>query len=185
MFLPAGKRGSPPAYDGRKWHIGLEEERRLAYVGITRARRNLFISFASSRRIHGQWQSSIPSRFVQELPADNIVEDMVQGTGFDRVMISRLDSFSGNRYDESYIAGEYGPGWRRMAKRGALDTKDGKGSEVRWEAASSKTEFTIGDRVFHQKFGMGNILSIDGDKLLIAFDKAGNKKVISGFVSRP
>ena len=72
-----------------------------------------------------------------------------------------------------------------MANRRALNGKDGKGAEVSWDLANDKTAFTAGDRVFHQKFGMGNILSIDGDKLLIAFDKAGHKKVVSGFVSKP
>ena len=76
-------------------------------------------------------------------------------------------------------AGGYGAGWRRMAAR------RGEPADGNWEPANNKAEFTTGERVFHQKFGMGNILTIDGDKLLIAFDKAGHKKVVSGFVSKP
>ena len=122
---------------------------------------------------------------MQELPADNIIEDIAQGMGLDRAKASRLEVSGGNGFGQDYIMGAYGPGWRRMANRRAVDIKDSKKSEGNWELANSKSQFNIGDRVFHQKFGMGNILTIDGDKLLIAFDKAGHKKVISGFVSQP
>ena len=112
---------------------------------------------------------------------------MEQGMGLGRVTAARLGDASGtNGFGANggygagdYSAGGYGAGWRRMAARRA-EPADGN-----WEPANNKTEFTIGDRVFHQKFGMGNILTIDGDKLLIAFDKAGHKKVVSGFVSKP
>ena len=189
VFLPGWEEGVFPSQRtmDENGTVGLEEERRLAYVGITRARRDLFISFANSRRIHGQWQSSIPSRFVQELPPENIIEDMEQGMGLGRVTAARLGDASGtNGFGANggygagdYSAGGYGAGWRRMAARRA------EPAEGNWEPANNKTEFTTGDRVFHQKFGMGNILTIDGDKLLIAFDKAGHKKVVSGFVSKP
>ena len=189
VFLPGWEEGVFPSQRtmDENGAVGLEEERRLAYVGITRARRDLFISFANSRRIHGQWQSSIPSRFVQELPPENIIEDMEQGMGLGRVTAARLGDASGtNGFGANggygagdYSAGGYGAGWRRMAARRA------EPAEGNWEPANNKTEFTTGDRVFHQKFGMGNILTIDGGKLLIAFDKAGHKKVVSGFVSKP
>jgi DNA helicase-2/ATP-dependent DNA helicase PcrA len=189
VFLPGWEEGVFPSQRtmDENGAVGLEEERRLAYVGITRARRDLFISFANSRRIHGQWQSSIPSRFVQELPPENIIEDMEQGMGLGRVTAARLGDASGtNGFGANggygagdYSAGGYGAGWRRMAARRA------EPAEGNWEPANNKTEFITGDRVFHQKFGMGNILTIDGDKLLIAFDKAGHKKVVSGFVSKP
>jgi len=184
VFLPGWEEGVFPSQRtmDENGAVGLEEERRLAYVGITRARRDLFISFANSRRIHGQWQSSIPSRFVQELPPENIIEDREQGMGLGRVTAARLgDALGTNGFGANggYGAGGYGAGWRRMAARRA------EPAEGNWEPANNKTEFTTGDRVFHQKFGMGNILTIDGDKLLIAFDKAGHKKVVSGFVSKP
>ena len=189
VFLPGWEEGVFPSQRtmDENGAVGLEEERRLAYVGITRARRDLFISFANSRRIHGQWQSSIPSRFVQELPPENIIEDIEQGMRLGRVTAARLGDASGtNGFGANggygaggYGAGGYGAGWRRMAARRA------EPAEGNWEPANNKTEFTTGDRVFHQKFGMGNILTIDGDKLLIAFDKAGHKKVVSGLVSKP
>ena len=107
--------------------------------------------------------------------------------GIGRVSAARLGEASGTNVFGAnggygagdYSAGGYGAGWRRMAARRA-ESADGN-----WEPVNNKTEFKTGDRVFHQKFGMGNILTIDGDKLLIAFDKAGNKKVVSGFVSKP
>ena len=181
VFLPGWEEGVFPSQRtiDENGAVGLEEERRLAYVGITRARLNLFVSFANSRRIHGQWQSSIPSRFVQELPADNIIEDMVQGIGLGRLTTAHLEGAGTNGFGQGYIGNGYGPGWRRMVNRQA------KSTEGTFEPVNEKAGFMISDRVFHQKFGMGNILSIEGDKLLISFDKAGTKKVVSGFVSKP
>jgi DNA helicase-2/ATP-dependent DNA helicase PcrA len=184
VFLPGWEEGIFPSQRtiDENGAVGLEEERRLAYVGITRARKNVQLSFAGSRRIHGQWQSSIPSRFVQELPPETVIEDIAQGLGgaipFGRaaqVQLSGDGTFGGS----GETRGGYGPGWRRMAERRAGGIDDG------YRASNNKTEFTPGERVFHQKFGMGNITHIDGDKLEIAFDKAGNKKVVAGFVSKP
>ena len=176
VFLPGWEEGVFPSQRtiDESGAVGLEEERRLAYVGITRARKNLFISSASSRRIHGQWQSAIPSRFIQELPPEHIIEDLAQGMasglGFPRATLARLDVTATN---------DYGPGWRRMTARREENAVNG------WKPDNNVTDFADGDRVFHQKFGMGNIRSIDGDKLEIAFDKAGHKKVVAGFVSKP
>ena len=176
VFLPGWEEGVFPSQRtiDESGAVGLEEERRLAYVGITRARKNLFISFASSRRIHGQWQSAIPSRFIQELPPEHIIEDLAQGmasgVGFSRATSARLDVAATNGY---------GPGWRRMTARREENAVNG------WKPDNNVTDFANGDRVFHQKFGMGNIRSIDGDKLEIAFDKAGRKKVVAGFGSTP
>ena len=184
VFLPGWEEGIFPSQRtiDENGAVGLEEERRLAYVGITRARKNVQLSFAGSRRIHGQWQSSIPSRFVQELPPETVIEDIAQGLGgaipFGRaaqVQLSGDGTFGGS----GETRGGYGPGWRRMAERRAGGIDDG------YRASNNKTEFTPGERVFHQKFGMGNITHIDGDKLEIAFDKAGDKKVVAGFVSKP
>ena len=176
VFLPGWEEGIFPSQRtmDENGAIGLEEERRLAYVGITRACKNVHISFASSRRVHGQWQSAIPSRFVQELPAENIIEDMAQGMGIGRTSPAYISGASG-------LVGQqgYGPGWRRMADR------QQQGTDNRFVAESSGAAFIRGDRVFHQKFGMGNVVNVEGDKLEISFDKAGHKKVVSGFVSKP
>ena len=184
VFLPGWEEGIFPSQRtiDENGAIGLEEERRLAYVGITRARRHVQLSFAGSRRIHGQWQSAIPSRFVQELPPETVIEDMAQRLGgavpFGRAAQAQLTggaAFTGS----GDMRGGYGPGWRRMAERQASDADSG------FTPNRNKTEFANGERVFHQKFGMGNIIHIDGDKLEIAFDKAGHKKVVAGFVNKP
>ncbi len=181
IFMPGWEEGIFPSQRtiDENGAVGLEEERRLAYVGITRARKLVHISYAGSRRIHGQWQSAIPSRFLQELPSDSIIEDNVQGMqamggGFGRATPAELA-------DASHFGGTsgYGPGWRRMAAR------QQQASDPSFIAQDSGTVFAIGDRVFHQKFGMGNVINVDGDKLEIAFDRAGHKKVVSGFVSKP
>ena len=181
IFMPGWEEGIFPSQRtiDENGAVGLEEERRLAYVGITRARKLVHISYAGSRRIHGQWQSAIPSRFLQELPADSIIEDNVQGMqamggGFGHATPAELA-------DASHFGGMsgYGPGWRRMAAR------QQQASDPSFIAQDSGTAFAIGDRVFHQKFGMGNVINVDGDKLEIAFDRAGHKKVVSGFVSKP
>ncbi len=176
VFLPGWEEGIFPSQRtiDENGVIGLEEERRLAYVGITRSRHNLFISFANSRRVHGQWQSSIPSRFVKELPADHMIEDLAQGMGLGRASMPQQGGHSFGS-----LNGGYGPGWRRMAARRDRPADDG------WKPTGQAGGFSVGERVFHQKFGMGNILTINGDKLLIAFDKAGQKHVVSGFVSKP
>ena len=189
VFLPGWEEGVFPSQRtiDENGAVGLEEERRLAYVGITRARRDLRISFTNSRRIHGQWQSSIPSRFVQELPPENIIEEMAHGMGHGvgRVSFAGFGHDAGSLNTDSHNAGEYsaggyGSGWRRLAAR----RETGAGGDG-WKPVGTSGKFTIGDRVFHQKFGMGNVQAVDGDKLLITFDKAGQKRVVSGFVSKP
>ena len=182
VFMPGWEEGIFPSQRtiDENGAVGLEEERRLAYVGITRARRQVHLSFAGSRRIHGQWQSSIPSRFVQELPSETVIEDVAQGLGggipFGRATPAQLAS---GGYGDG-ASGGYGPGWRRMAAR------RGSGAEDQVITPQGNTGTIVaGDRVFHQKFGMGDVIHVDGDKLEIAFDRAGHKKVVAGFVSKP
>ena len=187
VFLPGWEEGIFPSQRtiDENGAVGLEEERRLAYVGITRARKNIFLSFAGSRRIHGQWQSSIPSRFVQELPPETVIEDIAQGLGggipFGRAAQAQLAG--GGAFGDAPRSG-YGPGWRRMAAR-QMDARQGKAEQDHFLPTGKNEEFVAGDRVFHQKFGMGDVILVDGDKLEIAFDKAGHKKVVAGFVSKP
>ncbi|MEC8121545.1 MAG: 3'-5' exonuclease, partial [Pseudomonadota bacterium] len=186
VFMPGWEEGVFPSQRtiDENGAVGLEEERRLAYVGITRARKQVHLSFAGSRRIHGQWQSSIPSRFVQELPPETVIEDIAQGLGgelgggipFGRARQARLEG--GSEFGDVQRGG-YGPGWRRMAARQEA------GDEPSFTPQGNAGGFASGDRVFHQKFGMGNVVHVDGDKLEIAFDRAGHKKVVAGFVSKP
>ncbi|MGB1441320.1 MAG: ATP-dependent helicase, partial [Candidatus Puniceispirillaceae bacterium] len=155
VFLPGWEEGIFPSQRSldENGGIGLEEERRLAYVGITRARRNLYISFAANRRIHGLWQSAIPSRFVSELPQTDILEEMAQGLSVGRVepvMIGEADSRVGKP--------GYGPGWGRRAKYSERNTAAPMRDTEGFLPDGSKNSFAVDDRVFHPKFGMGSVV---------------------------
>src|SRR5689334_24191300 len=179
----------------------LEEERRLAYVAITRARRRCTIMHAANRRIYGQWTSSIPSRFLAELPKPNIEEEttMTGGESLWRAQWSeRSDPFA-------HVARpSRGPGWQRASRVPSPREAEGEsrssasgvrarqwGSspplEVKASAVSlgnqGRTDLSLGQRVFHGKFGYGTIAAIEGNKLEIEFEKAGRKKVLDSFVS--
>jgi DNA helicase II / ATP-dependent DNA helicase PcrA len=226
VFLPGWEEGLFPHQrtlddQGR---AGLEEERRLAHVGITRARRRVNIYFAANRRMHGLWSSNIPSRFLDELPEADVEVTESKG-GF-----AAYGNTGASRFDEmTHFGSSYGtPGWQRAQARGRFghggfdddgnSNRDGamddaarspspRGSEGAGVHASVRrkprarlpltiegdlvakstgtvSEFAIGDRVFHQKFGNGNVTAIDGNKLTIQFDKAGEKRVVDSFVER-
>jgi DNA helicase-2/ATP-dependent DNA helicase PcrA len=247
VFLPGWEEGLFPSQrtlddQGR---AGLEEERRLAHVGLTRARRRAKIFFATNRRTHGMWQTNIPSRFLDELPEAHVEVTESKG-GFGAGYGA---SYGASRFDEMTAFGSNyrTPGWQRAQKnkgRGGFD-ETGQARYVRDEddgsaisdddVASSRattspppdsassppplrgrsaaegrregghlkrrtpltiegelvakstgavSDFTVGDRVFHQKFGNGNVVAVDGNKLTIAFDKAGEKRVVDSFVER-
>ena len=182
VFLPGWEEGLFPSQRSldENGGAGLEEERRLGYVGITRARKNLFISFAANRRVHGLWQACIPSRFISELPKAHIKEDMAHGLTLGRsepLMVGTADTRVGQ-------AG-YGPGWQRAASRQnkAISQPPPRDADG-WVPDTSSSGFVKGERVFHQKFGMGDVKSVEGDKLEIAFDRAGRKKVVASFVEK-
>ncbi|WP_289043673.1 UvrD-helicase domain-containing protein [uncultured Aliiroseovarius sp.] len=165
-------------------NLGLEEERRLAYVGITRAEEICTISFAANRRVYGQWQSQLPSRFVDELPADHVEVLTAPGLYGGGYGGAAGDFGASPLEDKASRADAYNsPGWKRMQAQGALRCKpspnESRGLVIDLEAVSS---FTQGDRVFHTKFGYGTVMGIEGDKLDIEFDKAGAKKVVSKFI---
>ena len=161
----------------------LEEERRLAYVAITRARRRCTILHAANRRIYGQWTSSIPSRFLAELPNEHIEEEttMTGGESLWRAQWSeRADPFA-------HVARPTrGPGWQRATRIG-YNAEPARIVEARASAVSlgnqGRTDLCLGQRVFHGKFGYGTIAAIEGNKLEIDFEKAGRKKVLDSFVS--
>ncbi len=167
----------------------LEEERRLAYVGLTRARKRVILSFAANRRLHGSWSPALPSRFLDELPKDQIEMESdqglygspVAGAGFDQ----DGDGFAGFSERGS---DRWSPGMararRRAAEGGAAEggAAEGQLVESRLVESGAPGSFARGERVFHRKFGYGTVQSVDGDRLNIAFDKAGQKKVIASFV---
>ena len=255
VFLPGWEEGLFPhqrALDegGRS---GLEEERRLAYVGITRAKKRAYLWFATNRRIHGSWQSSLPSRFLDELPEPH-VEIRETGSSYGGYGRSRFDAQEpfGSTYatpgwqraqaqKQARVARGYGTGdgdfdqtadtrpgtdqgwggagrerfgvaegtngpsgfeergsrWsgstERMDRTPARDRwgnaiherkiKVIEGSLVAKSVATTAPKFAVGDRVFHQKFGNGNVAEVEGEKLTIDFDRAGRKRVLDGFVT--
>jgi DNA helicase-2/ATP-dependent DNA helicase PcrA len=165
--------------------LALEEERRLAYVAITRARRRCFIVHAANRRIYGQWTSSIPSRFVSELPAANIEQEssMSGGESLWRANWSEhADPFA----DVARGRGR-GPGWHRAVTGGAFERTAPRVLEAHASAVSlgnaGRDDVSVGLRVFHSKFGYGTIAEIEGNKLEIDFEKAGRKRVLDSFVT--
>ena len=179
IFLPVGRWIFPSQRTldesgGRGW------KRSAGWLmGLTRARRHVYVSFAANRRIHGLWQSSIPSRFVGELPAVHIDEDMAQGLSLgsvEPVLVGALAERAGQS--------GYGPAWKRLATQPTGSLATPVGDRDGWLPQSGKHDFTKGERVFHQKFGMGTIDAMEADKLEILFDKAGLKKVVASFVSR-
>jgi DNA helicase II / ATP-dependent DNA helicase PcrA len=164
----------------------LEEERRLAYVAITRARLRATIVHAANRRIYGQWTSSIPSRFVGELPQDHIETETTLTGGaslWQANWSDRADPFA----DVARGTGR-GPGWTRAASGSTgFTTQPARVVEARGPAVSlgnkGRGDLTVGQRVFHTKFGYGAIAEIEGNKLEIDFEAAGRKRVLDSFVS--
>ena len=195
VFLPGWEDGLFPSQrsmdeSGVK---GLEEERRLAYVGITRAEEICTISFAANRRVYGQWQSSMPSRFIDELPeqhVDVLTPPGLYGGGYGAAGMAASaspavqDGLGSNLHEKASNADVYNsPGWRRLQSRsqarGMSQPSEARNMTIDATAVSA---FTEGDRVFHQKFGYGEVMGIEGDKLVIEFDKAGSKHVVARFI---
>jgi len=224
VFLPGWEEGLFPSQRtlDEQGRAGLEEERRLAHVGLTRARRRAKLYFATNRRIHGTWSTTIPSRFLDELPAHNVeITESKGGSGW-----GGASGYGPSRFDnvESFGSSYSTPGWQRaqanrargqggQAGQGGRQGKQGQArggfdenqspfssrddsfsrnrrgpmvieGELIAKSTGTVSEFTLEDRVFHQKFGYGHVVKIDGNKLTIAFEKAGEKKVVDSFVQR-
>ena len=187
VFLPGWEEGLFPSQRTMDENglAGLEEERRLAYVGLTRARQRIRISFAANRRVHGSWQSALPSRFIKEIPENHVdvaVDDSFYG-GYAGFRDNDNAASFGSTYDS--------PGWKRaQANRAAAGTVRARPPMIEAQAWSVQTSdpaasaYARGDRVFHQKFGYGRVRYVEGNKLTVEFDKAGEKRVIDQFVSR-
>jgi DNA helicase-2/ATP-dependent DNA helicase PcrA len=175
VFLPGWEEGLFPHQrsldeEGLK---GLEEERRLAYVGLTRARHEARVSCAANRRIYNQWQNALPSRFIEELPKENVERSSARGLGAQ----TGLRANSARGFAE--MASAFTQNYARPPRRDGV-VIDGDAWLVPDEASEGR--FYEGSRVFHQKFGYGRVLACDGNKLEVAFDKAGTKRVIDSFV---
>ncbi|MBC2670342.1 ATP-dependent helicase [Novosphingobium piscinae] len=192
VFLPGWEEGVFPSQRAldEGGLASLEEERRLAYVAITRARRRCTILHAANRRIYGQWTSSIPSRFIAEIPPDHVDSEttLSGGASLWRAQWSeRDDPFAHVTRDRPDRTQQRGPGWQRAAA-GTYDPTPRRVAESTRSAASfaakPRLDLAVGDRVFHEKFGSGTIAAQEGNKLEIDFDAAGRKRVIDSFVRR-
>ena len=187
VFLPGWEEEIFPSKRSldEKGNAALEEERRLAYVGITRAEESCRISFAANRQIYGRWQAAMPSRFIDELPEEYV--DVMSEPGLYGNAAADLASHS--RFDgEPQQENQYydNPGWQRArASNRRTPSKapmiEGRGATLSVSAPGS-SKFKKGQRVFHDKFGYGIISMIEGQKLTVDFDHSGPKKVIDTFV---
>jgi DNA helicase-2/ATP-dependent DNA helicase PcrA len=190
VFLPGWEEGVFPSQRAldEGGLASLEEERRLAYVAITRARRRCTILHAANRRIYGQWTSSIPSRFIEELPEAHVEEEttLTGGASLWRANWSeRDDPFAHVARDRPGRSQLRGPGWQRALSTGYNTTPKRlaePGRSAASYAAKPRTDIAIGARVFHDKFGYGEVVGQDGNKLEIEFETSGRKRVIDSFV---
>ena len=190
VFLPGWEEGLFPSQRtlDESGRAGLEEERRLAYVGITRGRKRVRLSLAQNRRIHGLWQAAIPSRFVDELPAD-VVEVKDTGSGYGGYSYGGGAASRFNKADPFESVYET-PGWQR-ARANQASRKGGGPLTIEGElvarsvnVGNDRSAYGVGERVFHLKFGYGTVTAVEGNKLSIDFEKAGPKKVLESFVSK-
>ena len=208
VFLPGWEEGVFPSQrsmdeSGEK---GLEEERRLAYVGVTRAREKAFVSFAANRQVYGRWTSQLPSRFVDELPPAHV--EASSDTGYYGGGPGMAEAKS--RFDDlqTYGGGYSSPGWKRAQGRVEERGDSGRSAPPSDRFGTSRAQardrviegegrliatsdpnaasgaYKAGDRVFHIKFGPGDVRVVEGNKLTVAFDKAGEKRVLESFVER-
>ncbi len=189
-FLPGWEDGLFPSQRSldENGRVGLEEERRLAYVGITRARQRARISLAQNRRTHGLWNSALPSRFLDELPVE-VVE--VTDTGSSYGGYNYGGRHTASRFDDDampFNSAYETPGWKRAQRQKSSRTSSGpktiEGNLVaRAVNIRSDSAFKVGQTVLHLKFGEGEVLNIEGNKLTIQFESVGKKKVLDSFVS--
>ena len=193
VFLPGWEEGVFPSQRAldEGGLASLEEERRLAYVAITRARRKCTILHAANRRIYGQWTSSIPSRFIAELPDEHVEQEttLSGGASLWRAQWSEhADPFADVARANPARTVTRGPGWQR-ATRQEYDPMPRKIAETTRSAASfaakPRTDIAVGARVFHEKFGYGVVAGQEGNKLEIDFEQAGRKRVIDSFIKIP
>jgi DNA helicase-2/ATP-dependent DNA helicase PcrA len=193
VFLPGWEEGLFPHQRSmdESGAAGLEEERRLAYVGLTRAKRTAKVSFAQNRRNRGLWQAAAPSRFVDELPDAHVA--VVEAKTAYGGGAGRFNPYGRSRFDEpaaGFQSGYATPGWQRAKEQWSRDDRlRSRGpltleGELIASSTGQASSYAPGERVFHQKFGYGLVAEVEGNKLTIDFDKAGRKRVVDSFVAR-
>ena len=181
VFLPGWEEGLFPHQRSldEGGTTALEEERRLAYVAITRAKQQLYILTALNRKVYGQWQNNIPSRFINELPPSNIdIQNNVNNF---------YSSNYGGNYGNNYDSGSsYRPWYTKKKESAAREYNDSNRYSYTPEPEyrSSPSNGIVGVRVYHQSFGYGKIIAVDGNKLEIMFDQYGHKKLHKDYVTK-
>jgi DNA helicase-2/ATP-dependent DNA helicase PcrA len=193
VYLPGWEEGLFPSQRtiDENGKAGLEEERRLAYVGLTRAKKHAKIWFVSNRRVHGLWQSTMPSRFLDDLPEAHV--DVSEPASYGGYGAGGMGGYGVSRFDtmEPFNSAYRTPGWQRaQANRETADPRKRaqrqaltiEGELIAKSVIGGEARFSEGDRVFHQKFGPGTVSAVDGNKLTVDFDKAGQKRVVDSFV---
>lgn len=170
VFLPGWEEDLFPHKRSLDESGGLEEERRLAYVGLTRARKRIHILSALRRQVHNQWQDSYPSRFLNELSSKYTEIENVSGYPIDNYSEELLPTSRSQSFDQSPV------NYRKSDRR--------KIHQIQTESLSDDSMFSVGTRIFHQKFGYGTVQSVEGNKLTVTFEKAGEKKVLDQYVQR-
>jgi len=188
VILPGWEEGVFPSQRSldESGLAGLEEERRLAYVGITRAREEAKIYFAANRQVYGSWQSSIPSRFIDELPIAHVEVESETGYSQNKRALEEAHTNFTNQFTTNPARNS--PGWQRYSanrkKSFGRAPKEIEGHAVKRPAKNQASNYQVGERIFHQKFGYGSVTIADGTKLTVEFEKAGEKKVLDSFVER-
>ena len=207
VFLPGWEEGIFPHQKCLDCNDedGLEEERRLAYVAITRAKKVLYITMSFNRKLYGQWQTYSPSRFLNELPPNCI--ELINNTGYAK---TNANSYSGNYgggrdyyknnnsySSENYNSSRYGNSYRKKEKSGYFDSYEsvaydeysdegyyGRKSQSDYFYQTKKTSPLVGVRVYHPSFGYGKIINVEGDKCEVFFDKVGKKKIMGSYLEK-
>ena len=181
VFVAGMEEGIFPhtSYDGDP--EGVEEERRLAYVAITRARKKLYLTHATTRRTFGSVQANPPSRFLNEIPPADVERVGVGSSGFTGVgwekRGDRHGTFGSGRGSSVYGGNVFGS--RTRSTGGAARPAAAPAAPARPAASAS---FSPGDSVSHKTFGPGKVLSVSGDTIEVKFTRTGKtKKLLKGF----
>ncbi len=199
VFLPGWEEGIFPNKKSLDENGGkaLEEERRLAYVGITRARKRVYISFAGSRFMYGSYQNNLPSRFIDEIPNENKeITTISNGYG---------DSYGyGNAggYGRSSGSGRFGfdgydavdddyDGYNRKSRYGGYNkdyTNSGyfykKEKRTSCFGAVNKPVFPVGTAVYHERYGYGQVIAANGSSTEVVFEDGTTKKIMADYLDK-
>ncbi len=199
VFIPGLEDGVFPSSRSVEERNGVEEERRLLYVAITRARKELVMCYAQTRFVFGDYQSSLPSRFLKELPENvKVIADNSGGFqrnnavgiagnagGFQRnAYASSATKLQGLSRDFSRLSEQPRNSTQGLAAQYSSAIQSRFAAAPQNSASANISDPLFGKRVFHQKFGYGKVREIEGSKLSIDFEKSGRKVVMKDFITQ-